>query len=708
LDLKISSKCSSAHDVSFVVLRRSAILALLCGALSVAVGCGGTNNSSQSVPAAPPTSDAASNLAIITSSLAGVTVSLPYNAGLAASGGTPPYQWTISGGSLPTGIVLQPASGELTGISKLAGNYSFTAKVTDAASSSAIQSLSLAVASVSASGFDGPAELPRVYLSTTLADTPAPGPTLAVAAGGDFQAALDSAVCGETITLQAGSNFTGKYTIPAPACDDQHWIIIRTSAPDASLPPEGTRMTPCYAGVGSLVGRPAFACNLPKKVLATITYSGTGDGPIIFANGANHYRLLGLEITRTANDGKSVSNLVVRDQNGSMNQIVLDRLYIHGTPQDETRRGVELSGSTSVAIQDSYISEFHCSVSGTCVDSQAVSGGVGDAPMGPWKIDDNFLEAAGEDVIFGGGEATQTPADIEIRFNHFFKPLFWLQGQPGFTAPAFIVKNNFEMKNAQRVLFDSNVIEDNWGGFSQHGYSILLTPKNQDGDGTSVCPLCQVTDVTIRYVTISHTGGGFVIGNGTSGSGGVALAGERYSIHDVIVDDINATLYAGRGTFAQVGTVAQPLLQDVTINHVTAFPSHVLFNIGAPDPVTIPDFTFTNSIVVAGDSPVTSTGPYGKVQNCAYYQTPVKVWNGCFSESKFSSNAILAAPDSPSDWPAGNFYYSTSSIGFVNYNSGDGGDYRLLASSPAIGAGSDGKNLGADVDAVLAAVSDVK
>jgi hypothetical protein len=124
--------------------------------------------------------------------------------------------------------------------------------------------------------------------------------------------------------------------------------------------------------------------------------------------------------------------------------------------------------------------------------------------MGPYKIDDNFLEASGENILFGGSEATQTPQDIEIRFNHLFKPMLWLQGQPGYTAPTVIVKNHFEMKNAQRVLVDSNVLEDNWGGFTQHGASVLIGPKNPGGDDGAVCPLCQVTDVTIRYSTISQ------------------------------------------------------------------------------------------------------------------------------------------------------------------------------------------------------------
>src|SRR5208337_5324989 len=184
--------------------------------------------------------------------------------------------------------------------------------------------------------FDGPAELPRFTVASSLADTPAPGSTISVPAGGNLQAALNSANCGDTIALQAGATYTGLFTFPAKSCDDQHWIIVRTSAPDSALPPEGTRMTPCYAGVSSLPGRPVFACSSTKKVLATISYSGTGDGPLHFADGANHYRLLGLEITRATNDGMSVTALVGPEEGGSITQIVLDRLYIHGTPKDET------------------------------------------------------------------------------------------------------------------------------------------------------------------------------------------------------------------------------------------------------------------------------------------------------------------------------------------------------------------------------------
>jgi len=69
-----------------------------------------------------------------------------------------------------------------------------------------------------------------------MADTPAPGTTLFVNAGGDLQAALNSAHCGDTIELQAGATFAGTFKFPAKTCDNNHWIIVRTNAPTALCP----------------------------------------------------------------------------------------------------------------------------------------------------------------------------------------------------------------------------------------------------------------------------------------------------------------------------------------------------------------------------------------------------------------------------------------------------------------------------------------
>ena len=102
---------------------------------------------------------------------------------------------------------------------------------------------------------DGPAELPREYAKSSLKDTPAGGKTWTVSSGQNLQTVLAGASCGDIIQLQAGATFSGNFVVSAKSCDDSHWIIVRTSAPDSSLPPEGTRLTPCYAGVSlSLAG----------------------------------------------------------------------------------------------------------------------------------------------------------------------------------------------------------------------------------------------------------------------------------------------------------------------------------------------------------------------------------------------------------------------------------------------------------------------
>jgi putative Ig domain-containing protein len=640
----------------------------------------------------------------------------PYSTNLTVTGGVAPYHWQIAGGSLPEGFSLDRASGVISGTTSQTGNFNFTASVSDANSARVSGSLGLKIGSALTGGnFDGPAELPRVYVQSALANTPAPGGVIAVAKGGDFQQALNRAKCGDTITLQTGAVFTGSFLVPPQTCDDAHWIIVRTSAPDSSLPPEGTRITPCYAGISSLPGRPAFNCRVTNNVLAKVQSTGNS-GPLVLANGASHYRFIGLELTRTPGSG-IVYNVVVRTKDGAADHIVFDRSWIHGTAQDETQRGLMLSGLTHVAVVDSYLSDFHCtSKSGVCSDAQAIAGGSGDQTTGPLKIVDNFLESSGECIILGGSAATITPTDIEIRRNHMFKPMIWMKGQPGYVGGAdgnpFIVKNHFELKNAQRVLFEANILENTWGGFSQAGASVVLGPKNQALSTGNFCPICQVTDVTIRYVTISHVAGAFVLGNALSDNGGIALAGGRYSIHDVTADDINAKKYIGYGTFAQVSMgPGAPVMQPVTINHVTAFQPAVMLNLG--DDITVNpqmnNLVFTNNLINAGMAPTHATG--GGIANCAYYGAPIISLPTCFQRYTFSRNAIIASPLNypPSKYPTGNYFPATpSAVGFVNYDNGIGGDYRLQASSPYKNAGSDGKDLGADINALNIAIAGVR
>jgi hypothetical protein len=71
-------------------------------------------------------------LQVTTSILPSGPLNQPYYAGLSASGGVPPYSWTISAGSLPSPLTLSSA-GAITGTPTAAGTSNFTVKVTDSA-----------------------------------------------------------------------------------------------------------------------------------------------------------------------------------------------------------------------------------------------------------------------------------------------------------------------------------------------------------------------------------------------------------------------------------------------------------------------------------------------------------------------------------------------------------------------------------------------
>jgi hypothetical protein len=106
---------------------------------------------------APPPPPAASALTVATSALPAATVGSPYSQTLSASGGTPPYHWSVASGSLPPGLTLSDA-GLLAGTPTTAGNYSFGVGVSDANTAGAQATLTLAVAGTA----PPPASVPTV------------------------------------------------------------------------------------------------------------------------------------------------------------------------------------------------------------------------------------------------------------------------------------------------------------------------------------------------------------------------------------------------------------------------------------------------------------------------------------------------------------------------------------------------------------------
>jgi hypothetical protein len=79
-----------------------------------------------------------SQLSITTTSLPSFFVGTPYSATLAATGGTAPYSWSITSGTLPNGLALNPSTGVISGTATAlcaVNPCSLTITVTDNSSS---------------------------------------------------------------------------------------------------------------------------------------------------------------------------------------------------------------------------------------------------------------------------------------------------------------------------------------------------------------------------------------------------------------------------------------------------------------------------------------------------------------------------------------------------------------------------------------------
>lgn len=564
---------------------------------------------------------------------------------------------------------------------------------------------------------DGPAQLPQRCFYTALDGTPSPGGAVTVGAGdpGNFQAAYNGAQCGQTIYVPKGSVWgkpAGVINLKPKVCDDQHWITIRTTG---NMPPEGTRVGP----------------DLAPEMFRINIYSSSA--MIV----GDHIRFIGMEMAQ--GDNRSLVSMVTVD---NVSKVIFDRVYMHGTPGLEARRGVGiLNAATYVAVIDSYLSEFHCiALTGGCIDSQAISGGYGKMvpQAGAWKIVNNFLEAGAENILFGGANGDGCPSDIEIRRNHLYKPMSWNPNDPSYKKPEYVVKNNFELKTGCRILFEGNVMENNWGGFSQVGWAVLVGPKNQTGN---LCPLCTITDVTMRYSTVSHAGAGLSIFSGPADDGHYAAGAGRQSYHDLVIDDLQYPTCYGCGvnsidmiTSYYSTTNAPPsseILHDVTVDHVTEiansflangrFQQHsVLLLAGPPkgnptNTVQIKNIKFTNSVVAGGQTGTYTTGGT-PANNCATIKgttKPIDELTACWiDQSLFSANVIVGYQGvvlPSTSWPPGNVTITDwPLVGFVNYNNGNGGDYHLAPTSVFKGKALDGRDPGADIDAVTRYTQNVR
>ncbi len=489
--------------------------------------------------------------------------------------------------------------------------------------------------------------LPQIFIQTTY-NPPTGGQLIIVNTSTAFQAALNTANLGDIIQLQAGITYTGPFTLPNKT-SGTGWIYIISSA-YSSLPAPCTR-----------VGR-SDAANMPKLVVV----AGSG-GAINTATNAHHYRFVGIEFKPvTGNYVYNIINIGKGETSAASlpNNLIFDRCYIHGDSSAGSRRGILMNGAY-ISVIDSYVSD--CKEDGA--DSQALAAY---STTGPIKIVNNYLEGAGENVIFGGSDPSipnAVASDIEIRCNYFFKPLAWM-------SQLWDIKNLLEFKNAQRVLVEGNHFENCWPN-AQSGFALLLTPRNQN----NTAPWSVVQDICIRFNIFDN------VAQGINMSGYDAPNVSQRTSRILIQNNVLHVTNLGTGGDGRMFQVLNGPT-DVIFDHNTGFCTNA-YMVSDGNPKT-DFFVFKNNIVSFAVYGFIGSGTANANTTLATYFNPN--W-------QVTTNAIIGG--SSTGFPSGNYFpANTTAVGFVNYA---GGDYHLTSASPYKNLGTDGKNLGADIDSITIA-----
>jgi hypothetical protein len=451
---------------------------------------------------------------------------------------------------------------------------------------------------------------------------------IVVRAGENLQTALNQAQPGQVIELQAGATFDGNFILPVKT--GTGYITVRTSTPDAQLPGASTRIGPAH-----------------EPLLPTVR-SVNAIPALRTAAGTHHWRLIGLRFTTTgAGDVITLGDGAQRDPALVPSDLILDRVVIRGDEARGQKRGIALN-SANTQIRNSYIAGIRLSGQ----ESQGIACWNG---PGPFVIENNYVEAAGIGILFGGAPPAidqLVPSNIVVRRNHITRPVAW-------RAAGWVVKNLFELKNARNVQVDGNLIENNWSG-GQSGFAVVFTVR---ANGNA--PWTVIEHVRFENNIVRHSGSAINI----LGYDDVNPTRQLRDlvIRNNLVTDIDAAAWGGAGIFVQIGDEAA----DVHVEHNTVMHSGNIISVYGGTmaaPRQVPGFRFTSNIVkhntygIYGDNFGT-----GNVAIARYFPGGVITGN-------------VIAGGNPNLYPAGNVFPTVANL-MAQFENAAAGDYRLIATS---------------------------
>lgn len=489
--------------------------------------------------------------------------------------------------------------------------------------------------------------------------------------GDDLQAVINVANPGDVIKLDPGAVFVGNYTLP-PKQSNGLYVTIQTGTL-ANLPLAGLRISPAHAASMAKIRTP----------------NGTA---LTVSPGASFYKIIGIEFgPETTSSNVAEAAIVSVGLNTpaqtlpelAPHHVEVDRCYVHGNPGQQVKRGIALH-SGEVSVLNCYVADIHL----VGQDSNGITGANG---PGPYHIINNYVEAAAENIIFGG-EPLQipgtVPSDIEVRRNYLYKPLTWRPNTPGWDGHRWVVKNLFELKTAKRVIVEGNVMENQWGDVDDNYGAINLTVSGGDSGAQATLQHITVTNNIVR-----HVGRGILI-SGLSDGGAASVPCDDLVISNNIFEDVNSSKWHHDGNWI----VFPSKFDNVKIRHNTVIESSSIMVIGSPPNTSSSGFEMTDNIFNhTGCCGVIGAG-FGIGQTGLEFFAP-----GAILRRNVMIGGASSAPDYSHFTDNTDPKYFPDYIWLVGFFSYLDNSYRLKADSPFKSAATDGKDIGVDHDALKAA-----
>ena len=452
-----------------------------------------------------------------------------------------------------------------------------------------------------------------------------------VPAGGNLQEAVIRAKSGDIIELASGATYN---EITLPKKDLTDFITIQSS--NIKQFPENVRISPKQS-----------------KLMAKIITRG-GKSAVSTEAGAHHYRFIGIEFApATADYTYNLINFGTESDKLTdvPRDLEIDRSYIHSTDKGKTRRGLALNSANTI-VKNSYFEGFAFPQE----ETQGICGWTGTKNV---KILNNYIEGGAENVMFGGSDpanAELIPQDIEVRGNHFNKPFEW-KGKNS-------VKCLFELKNAKRVQFVGNFLENNWVGSA-----FRITIRNQEGKAD----FSTVEDVTIKDNIINGAGEGINILGKDDTFPSQTL--KNLTITNNLFLNLGGENFEGSGYFIQIADG-----ENITVVNNTVFNSGNIVTFYGTQPR---GFLFRDNITNFGEYGIHGLGDVKTVAVQRLFQNNLFINNRKISNSDFI-------------FPPNNF--SVQDAKDVAFSNPSQNDFRLASTSKFKGKGKDKSDLGSNLN----------